>query len=64
MARRMEFDETYYAEQSHDEAPWLIRNREDRVVAHYTVNGGINWGALMTDADKERLLLLIKQKLT
>ncbi len=54
MGQRVMFDDEYYADQSHDEAPWLIRNGEHRVVGHYT-NGSVNWGGVMMEADKEWL---------
>lgn len=57
-------DDTYYAEQAHDQAPWLIRNDEYRVVGHYTVSGGVSWGGAMKEADKSWLADLIQQKIT
>ncbi|MEP7353761.1 MAG: hypothetical protein ABI824_11060 [Acidobacteriota bacterium] len=63
MADRVMFDDQYYADQSHAEAPWLIRNGEHRVVGHYTQEAGVNWGGLMREADKEWLFGLVKLKL-
>ena len=63
MAQRVMFDDQYYADQSHGEAPWLIRNGEHRVVGHYTDSGGVSWGGLMKEADKEWLTGLVKVKL-
>ena len=57
------FDDQYYAEQAHAEAPWLIRNEEYRVVGHYTALDGVVWGSAMTEADKAWLGDLIPKKL-
>jgi hypothetical protein len=64
MGQTVEFDRGYYAQQSHAAAPWMIRNVEDRVVGHYTVAGGVSWGMVMPEADKDWLLALLKQKLS
>lgn len=63
MDRKVIFDDSYYAERAHDEAPWLIRNGEHRVVGHYTSKSAVSWGALMREADKEWLGDLIRKKL-
>ena len=63
MGRQMIFDDIYYADQAHEEAPWLIRNGEHRVVGHYAEGRGVNWGAMMADGDKEWLADLIQQKI-
>jgi len=63
MDRKIVFDDSYYAERAHEEAPWLIRNAEHRVIGHYNPKVGLSWGALMLEADKEWLQNLIQLKL-
>jgi len=58
-----QFDKGYYAARANDSAPWLIRNAEHRVVGHYSVANGVQWGDYMEAADKEWLGEMVKMKL-
>ena len=63
MGQSVKLDDRYYAQQSHNAAPWLIRNDEHRVVGHFSANGGVSWGGAMSEADKARVAELIQEKL-
>ncbi|MEI9814755.1 MAG: hypothetical protein WDO18_19900 [Acidobacteriota bacterium] len=63
MGQRVILDHGYYADKAHDAAPWLIRNEEHRVVGHYTTGGGVSWGGVMKDADKESMAEIVKERL-
>ena len=63
MGQSVKLDDRYYAQQSHDAAPWLIRNEEHRVVGHFSAQGGVSWGGAMAEADKAPIAALIEEKL-
>jgi hypothetical protein len=63
MGQSVKLDDRYYAQQSHGEAPWLIRDEENRVVGHFSAKGGLSWGGAMKKADEERVAELVKEKL-
>ena len=62
MGRTVIIDDEYHADQDHAEAPWVIRNSRENVVAYHSAMG-TTWTEKMDETDKLWLPEVLKRKL-